>query len=102
MCVDFCPTDSASVVVHVVSGERPAAMQSSSERIYSSAPFLLFSIVTNFKPTSTFIVSTGLDFTPSRTVGDGAVRRGLRDARTRVTRVAGEGHSISARSIERR
>ncbi|GBP97081.1 hypothetical protein EVAR_98513_1 [Eumeta japonica] len=42
-------------------------------------------------------------FTPSRTVGaDGAVRRGLARtrARTRVTRVAGEGHSISARSNE--
>ncbi|XP_026740955.1 limbic system-associated membrane protein-like [Trichoplusia ni] len=40
-------SDSASVVVHVVSGERPAAMQSNSNRIAPLPPLILISIRTN-------------------------------------------------------
>lgn len=43
----FFVLDSASVVVHVVSGERPAAMQSNSKRICPLPPLLLLPIRTS-------------------------------------------------------
>nr|XP_021181827.2 hemicentin-2 [Helicoverpa armigera] len=49
-------SDSASVVVHVVSGERPAAMQSRSKRISPLPPLMLLSLRTS--QLKTFLTTT--------------------------------------------
>ncbi|XP_021181827.3 hemicentin-2 [Helicoverpa armigera] len=51
-------SDSASVVVHVVSGERPAAMQSRSKRISPLPPLMLLSLKTS--QLKTFLTTTML------------------------------------------
>ncbi|PZC84049.1 hypothetical protein B5X24_HaOG206395 [Helicoverpa armigera] len=51
-------SDSASVVVHVVSGERPAAMQSRSKRISPLPPLMLLSLRTS--QLKTFLTTTML------------------------------------------